>query len=323
MSSSPRLQLSTRDPDEAHQRLTEIYCPHSQTVLSGHDGFRASQKTSGCPGVDLDELDYGRGEILVESAPFEHFILVSRPVGGPFAVRSDAGEIARVNRRTVVMDPYSSYTMHWGRGCHLLNVRLSRERVERTVADIKGLETPVRVRFGLGGPGPAAAASWDAVAQSLWQYIVPSGIAKASPLVSAQVQRLAVAALLEAFPNSMTAVEPVDQDFVAPAAVRRAVAFIEQCAADDIGLRDIARAARVSPRALQAAFRRHKDTTPLRYLRETRLHRAHDELREADVDSGVTVSDVAYRWGFGNLGRFAEDFRKVFGTTPSQVLRRD
>jgi AraC-like DNA-binding protein len=109
--------------------------------------------------------------------------------------------------------------------------------------------------------------------------------------------------------------------------VRRAMAYIEQCAGDDIGLHDIASVARLSPRALHAAFQRHRNTTPLGYLRTVRLRNAHADLdlREADPDGTVTVtvtvSDIAYRWGFGNLSRFAEQHRKAYGSTPSEVLR--
>ncbi|MEU7612530.1 hypothetical protein [Micromonospora sp. NPDC049204] len=44
------------------------------------------------------------------------------------------------------------------------------------------------------------------------------------------------------------------------------------------------------PRALQLAFRRHHDTTPMRYVREVRLERAHRALRAADPTTGATVA---------------------------------
>ncbi|WP_207954623.1 helix-turn-helix domain-containing protein [Saccharopolyspora elongata] len=43
----------------------------------------------------------------------------------------------------------------------------------------------------------------------------------------------------------------------------------------------------------------------------------HAELRTG-ADS---VSDVAHRWGFTHLGRFASSYRKRFGVHPSQTLR--
>ena len=44
------------------------------------------------------------------------------------------------------------------------------------------------------------------------------------------------------------------------------------------------------------------------------------ELTRADPWQ-VTVSEVAYRWGFTHLGRFAGAYRERFGETPSQTLR--
>jgi transcriptional regulator GlxA family with amidase domain len=84
---------------------------------------------------------------------------------------------------------------------------------------------------------------------------------------------------------------------------------------------DIAGAARVTARAVQLAFRHHLDTTPLRYLRDVRLSRAHDDLRAADPCQGQTVTDIAARWGFFSPGRFSAHYRAVYGVPPSRTLR--
>ena len=58
--------------------------------------------------------------------------------------------------------------------------------------------------------------------------------------------------------------------------------FIEENAHADITVADIAAAASVTVRAIQLAFRRHLDTTPLEYLRRVRLGHAHRDLLAAD-----------------------------------------
>jgi AraC-like DNA-binding protein len=35
----------------------------------------------------------------------------------------------------------------------------------------------------------------------------------------------------------------------------------------------------------------------------------------------VTVADVAFRWGFNHLGRFAAFYRTRYGVPPSRTLR--
>ncbi|MFE4198084.1 helix-turn-helix domain-containing protein [Paenarthrobacter sp. NPDC056912] len=82
---------------------------------------------------------------------------------------------------------------------------------------------------------------------------------------------------------------------------------------------ELAAAAGVGVRALQEAFRRYRGTTPMRFVRDVRLRKAHEELASG---TPATVAEVAYRWGFGNLGRFANSYREKYGRPPSLTLRR-
>ena len=89
---------------------------------------------------------------------------------------------------------------------------------------------------------------------------------------------------------------------------------------DDITGAEIAAAAGVTVRAVQLAFRRHLDITPLGYLRRVRLHHAHRQLAAADPQH-ESVTAVAYRWGFANPSRFAACYRQAYGVLPSHTLR--
>ncbi|MEV6492897.1 helix-turn-helix domain-containing protein, partial [Actinoplanes sp. NPDC051633] len=70
-----------------------------------------------------------------------------------------------------------------------------------------------------------------------------------------------------------------------------------------------------------AGFRRHLGDTPMAYLQQVRLQRAHDDLVAADPNTD-TVSAIAHRWGFAHLGRFALSYRARYQETPSQTLRK-
>lgn len=105
-----------------------------------------------------------------------------------------------------------------------------------------------------------------------------------------------------------------------PRTVKHAIDLIEEHPDRSWTLAELARAAGVSGRTLQDGFHRYVGMTPTRYLREVRLQRVRTDL--TDPARSTTVSDAAYRWGFGHLGRFAEAYRRKFGESPSDTLRR-
>jgi transcriptional regulator GlxA family with amidase domain len=128
---------------------------------------------------------------------------------------------------------------------------------------------------------------------------------------------------LATFPsNALTEPTAVDRHDASPATLRRAVAFIDEHARQDITVADIAASAFVTIRAVQLAFRRHLDTTPTAYLRQVRLDHAHHDLATADP-ALETVTAVALRWGFPSPSRFTAAYHREYGVTPSLTLHRN
>lgn len=82
----------------------------------------------------------------------------------------------------------------------------------------------------------------------------------------------------------------------------------------------LAQAAGVGVRQLQKLFHDHFDMSPLEYLRNIRLDGVRSEILSGNEDSAV--SDIAFRWGFSHLGRFAQHYRHKFGESPSQTRQR-
>lgn len=99
-----------------------------------------------------------------------------------------------------------------------------------------------------------------------------------------------------------------------------AIAFIDANADAGITIGDVADAVYVSVRTLNRAFHRHLGVTPIAYLRSARLAGARHELETARPVT-TTVTAVATRWGFTDLGRFAAAYRNEYGETPRATLR--
>lgn len=319
MGSQSQVQVDTVDPDEAVARLSAVYCPHRLTLEGSSRGFRARQTGGGLPDLRLYEVTYGSGDVVVDPVPFDEFVLVTRPLAGRFTVRSRAEGVVSTTRDALVMDAYGSYQLQWRDRCRVLHMVLSRAALERAAADFAGFDQGVNVRFSLGPPtSKAAGRAWESVTRFLRAQLTAPTDAL-GPLARAQLVRFAAAALLDAYPSSVRSTHSARTGSATPSTIRRAIAYIEQYAADPIGLNDIATAARLSPRGLQAAFQRYEGTSPLAYLRQTRMRRAHAELKAASQEN-TTVAAVAARWGFVNLGRFATEHRKQYGSSPREVL---
>lgn len=101
--------------------------------------------------------------------------------------------------------------------------------------------------------------------------------------------------------------------------VQAALDHIEQGLADLTGAQDLADALDVSPRRLQYAFADVLRTSPYQYLLIRKLHVIRHELRRR-CRPDTTVSRVASRYGFRDLGRFSERYRRFFGELPSETL---
>lgn len=104
-----------------------------------------------------------------------------------------------------------------------------------------------------------------------------------------------------------------------PASLAHALDWLSNRLDEPIQLETLAAAANVRPRTLEAHFRLYLGTTPLGWVRRTRLARARQQLLTTSGE--VSVTSVAVANGFSQLGRFAAEYRRQFGELPSRTLK--
>ncbi len=105
-----------------------------------------------------------------------------------------------------------------------------------------------------------------------------------------------------------------------PGDVARALAWLRGHLHEPVRLDQLAAVAGTTPRTLETHFRQCLGATPLGWARHMRLVRARRALESAPARGNVTR--VATDCGFAQLGRFAVAYRRAFGESPSQTLRR-
>jgi AraC-like DNA-binding protein len=103
--------------------------------------------------------------------------------------------------------------------------------------------------------------------------------------------------------------------------MRRFRRLVEESPEEPLYIPDICKAIRVSERALRVCCQEHLGMGPKRYLLLRRMGLARRALRHAALDA-ASVTDIATRFGFWQLGRFAAEYQSLFGEAPSATLRR-
>ena len=84
---------------------------------------------------------------------------------------------------------------------------------------------------------------------------------------------------------------------------------------------DLCQAFGVSRRTLSRAFQQTTGMGPATYLRRMRLGAARSSILQSNGD-GKTISEIAINHGFWHFSRFAEQYREMFGESPSETKSR-
>jgi AraC-like DNA-binding protein len=77
----------------------------------------------------------------------------------------------------------------------------------------------------------------------------------------------------------------------------------------------------VGERTLRICCQEYVGVSPNRLLMLRRMRQVRKALRESNKNT-TTVTETAARWGFWNFGRFAGEYKSLFGELPSVTLAR-
>jgi AraC-like DNA-binding protein len=243
-----------------------------------------------------------------------------------------SGRVESVHRGTsfitcpgtaAVYQPVGDTAARWAAGSRLLGVKIDRCAVEDALSDALGRQVTSQVDFTPVLPITAAQTqSWIKMLVLFKEQLFRPDSLLNQPLVGLPFADSLVRGFLMAADHPQRSALTGDEPSVVPRAIRAAVEIIEEEAHLPLTLSIIAARCHVSVRSLQQGFRRYVDASPMAYLRDVRLRRAHQSLLEADP-SATSVSSVAYHWGFTNLGRFAAAHTARYDEPPAVTLRRN
>lgn len=312
--------LRTRDLDEVRDGVAGIFSPHHLRVVK--QGARLDAEMCHVPmgGVSINRLRYG-ATVDIDVGRTNDFVLVMMPLIGSAEIRCGDATIRSTPILASVVSPTLPLRTRSQADADQIMVRIDRTLIERQCAQHLGYDLKRPIEFEVGMDLSASGGhSWA----SLICYLVgeldrPSNVFT-SPLTRAHVEQLVVATLLLAQPHRYRDELLRPGRSIAPAFVRRVEEYIINHADEALTVAQLAAHVGVSTSTLFSGFRDFRNTSPMAYLRRVRLQRVRDDLR-AGRDGAATVTEVALRWGFTHLGRFASEYKRRFGESPSATLK--
>ena len=102
--------------------------------------------------------------------------------------------------------------------------------------------------------------------------------------------------------------------------VRQAIEYTMANPGEPVTVADLCTQLNISRRMLNYCFQDTLGTNPVTYLRSLRLNGVRRDLRQA-LPPEQQIRDIAYKWGFWHLPRFAAEYKALFGELPSATVR--
>jgi AraC-like DNA-binding protein len=220
-------------------------------------------------------------------------------------------------------DPGGYFGRNAQGGREVISAGLSRQTVLETLAMLRGVDAD-DVEIGNGAlPLGETTADWlrATLAQLIDDTIAHPDVLEDALLVTRRASDIETL-LLDALAAAMESSRGSVRSYLYPSKiVRRVEEYFLESPHRKVSLADLCAAAGVSAPTLYKAFDAVCDITPLKYLRLRRLSLARSTLRKATPHRGI-VKDAALGLGLTELGRFAVEYRALFGETPSATLHR-
>lgn len=312
--------FATQDLEEARGWGTRVFCENDLRSLDAKRSVNARMYYRKLKGIGIGRMSYG-GEVTIDPGLLDSFYLIQMPLHGAERVECEGETTHTSPLLGSVLNAHRPVRILHGEHTEKLIMRVDRDLLERHCRQHLGRSVHERIEFRTGMP-------LDTVAGRRWMRTVAWLLENleaeenlASPLLSAHIEQMIVSMLLVCQENNYSSLFTDGGKTVTPAFVRRTEQYIEEHAHEPITVADMAEHTGVSSRSLYTGFRKYRNTSPMLYLKEIRLNRVRDQLLQAEPGR-VTVTTVAYQWGFGHLGHFTTDYKRRFGESPSETLAR-
>ena len=310
------VRIHTADLDVARERTSTTFS-QVEVQFAGESDLDFHLDIARSPRLTLARMGYGDAATAF-GPPMECCYHVNLPMAGAVtAEQNGARRTFTGGAAGIAFQPRAPLKVKLSAGSWQYHLKLPKTLLDAHAAKLVGLPPSEDIEFDLtfdvtSAQGEALTATIEFL---YGECCRPGGLATI-PKACHEIESALMTQLLTTVPSQLTKALQREPTHLRRAKIREVIEYVDTHPENEITTADLAVMVDLSPRALQAGFRDLVGMSPTAYLRGVRLDRAHLELI-----SGASVTEVATRWGFYHLSRFADQYRSRFGALPSETAR--
>ena len=308
------------DPDEVKSLVADAFVEHRLEFPRNARMCAARFGAVSLNNLSLITHSYGR-VAEIHGAALKDFYTLSFAARGEISARSGTETANLGDGGAMVASPTRTFDISFGKEAQALAVRIEREFLEDYAYKLTGIPITTPLVFDLKVPvRDGAAATLNTLVHATADLADQNSEVLKNKLLVERLEDTILIGLLTACPHNYSTRFRAGGPGIAPRHVRKVEEYIYAHSDEPISLTDLAELTEVSVRSIHNAFRAFRGYSPIAFLKSVRIARARERLLTAGPEE--TVTSVALECGFGHFGRFSADYRKRYGESPSETLRR-
>ena len=304
--------------DFAHYLMSDICGQHRLETTYRHaldfqyDGLRLPNKKMaiGC-------IQYG-ANVAINIAQLKSYS-ISLPIHGKQHLNVRGDYYHSDQQHGLIVSNCDFQDLFIDRDCKKLQVVIPEQSLQLVLADL--LDRPIEDSIIFN---PMMNLESDQVIGAWWANIQNFMLIKSQytdfyglEMFSGDYENFLIKTLLLSQENNFSE-ELKDQTKQKPYYIQKVKTFLIRHAHENITLDMILAVAGVSKTKLYRQFQAYYGMTPIVFLKKYRLQQIYKVLSEYKA-SDISISKLAYEWGFTHLSRFAQEYYEEFGEKPSET----